>query len=157
MRKRRGQSATRPVQQKKPHGPGPYMRLWRSRGFVVVLIVIVVVITSSAIKEALRRVETQKEIAVLEQEVQSMQQRNTEIQDTIALLQTSSYHDKEARVKLGVQKEGERVIILPGQQPNSDMHLPQEEQQNVQNDSPNPVESNPQKWIHFFWDKYTNT
>lgn len=105
----------------------------------------------SVTKEVLRRIETKYEIQKLEAEVARLNQRNTEMKDLIAMLNTSTVQDKEARAKLGMQSAGEQVIMLPNRHQEKELVLP-----NSDTISYIPVsdfESNPEKWFHFFWDK----
>ena len=129
-------------------------KLWHARGFVVLLLVAVFFLSVSVSKEIVRRVEITNEIADLESEVNRLVERNTDMSDLIKLFSTNSSQEKEARVKLGLQSPGENVIILPHRQQNSDIVLPDSDK--IDYIPVNSYQSNPEKWLYFFWDKLDN-
>lgn len=127
-----------------------YARIWRSRGFVVVLLVLCGTIIFSATREAIRGIETRYEIQKLEAQVGRLNTRNSQLRDLITLLNSSTVQEQQARLKLGVQAEGEKVVIFPGNT-NTDIVLPDADTKHyipIRNFQPNP-----KKWFHFFWDK----
>jgi len=131
------------------------LAFWRSKGFVLFLLTILAFMSVSVTKEVLRRFETKYEIEKLETEVARLNNRNTEIEDVIAMLNTSSAQDKEARVKLGMQNSGEQVIVLPNRKTQKEMVLPDSDR--ISYIPVSDFESNPEKWFHFFWDKMDKT
>lgn len=131
-----------------------YRDVWRSKGFVIALIGVVVLISIAVTKEVLRRFETSYEIERLEEDVARLSHRNTELRDLLAIMNTSSYQDKEARVKLNVQKTGEQVIIFQNRKTENAIVLPDSD--TVQYIPLDSFESNPEKWFYFFWNKMSN-
>ncbi len=128
-----------------------WTRLWGSRGFVFFLALVVLFLGVSVTKELIRRVEMRNEIAQLELEVARLTDRNIEMSDVVALFSTSTQQDKEARVKLGLQSPGERVVIMPNRQGERDIVLPDSDR--IEYIPVNDYETNPEKWFNFFWDK----
>jgi len=140
--RRRGVAATRDA---------GWTRLWSSRGFVLMLALVVLFLGISVTKELIRRIEMRAEIASLETDVERLTKRNTEIDDLIALFSTSAQQDKEARVKLGLQSPGETVIVLPHRQTEKEIVLPDSDR--IDYIPVHSQKTNPEKWLHFFWDK----
>lgn len=134
-----------------------YARIWNSRAFVLFLIVVLLMILSSVVREIVQRVETQREITRLEEEVAQLSQRNTEVTNAIALLQTSTFYEKEARLKLGVQKPGEQLVLLPDNANRGEIVLPSQHDASGGNASATEGISHPRRWFNFFKDQYTNT
>lgn len=132
-----------------------YYRVWRSKGFVLALFVVVLFMGVSVTKEVIRRVETRYEIEKLENEVQRLSSRNQETIDIIAYLNTSVYQDKEARVKLGLQEPGEKVVMYPQNNVQQDIVLPDSDK--IRYIPIDDYQSNPEKWFYFFWDKINKT
>jgi hypothetical protein len=54
-----------------------------------------------------------QEIAAMEAQERELQQRNTDLQSSLELLQNQSHQEKLAREQLGLQKPGEIVIQFP--------------------------------------------
>lgn len=131
-----------------------YKQIWKSKSFIVFLFVIIIFIGVSVSKEVLRRLETKYEVDKLENEVERLTQRNQEATNIISYLNTSSYQDKEARIKLGLQMQNEHVIYFQNQKVNSDITLPHSDK--IQYLPIRDYQSNPEKWFYFFWDKVYN-
>ncbi len=148
--KRRGR-----VSHDKKKGANRYAVLWHSRGFVAVLLVVVVLISISVTKEGMRRFEMRQDIDQLETEVARLEGRNMEVQDVIALLNTSTAQDKQARVKLNVQSSGEQMVVFPNRQKPTEIVLPDSDK--IEYIPVKDFESNPEKWFYFFWDRLSNT
>lgn len=132
-----------------------YTNVWRSRGFILFLFFILVFMCVSVTKELIRRLETNYEIEKLEAEVARLQQRNSEIHDLIALLNTSTAQNEQARVKLGMQAPGEQVVIFPDQNTEQEIVLPNSDK--IRYIPLTDYETNPEKWLHFFIYKFTKT
>lgn len=132
-----------------------YATFWKSRAFVVLLMVVVVFISISVVQELIRRVNTQYDIAQLEEEVARLESRNSQISDVIALLNTSTTAEKEARVKLNHQQPGENVVMFPERRQDNEIVLPDSD--HIDYILINDYQSNPSKWFDFFWEKMTNT
>jgi cell division protein FtsL len=128
-----------------------YAQLWRSKGFVFVLIGIVIFLGVSVTREVLRRFEIHYEIQKLEGDVARLEKRNTDLKDVIALLNSSSIQDKEARVKLGLQSQGENVVLFPDRDASNPITLPDSDA--IRYIPIRDYQSNPEKWFGFFWDK----
>lgn len=128
-----------------------YAQLWRSRGFVVGLAIVVLFMGISVTKEAIQRIHVRQEIAVLEEQVSHLGERNEEMEQVIALLNTSAAQDKQARVKLNQQSPGERVVIIPNQRANPEIVLP--DGNSVEDIPETDAKSNPQKWVAYFQEK----
>lgn len=128
-----------------------YKQLWHSKGFVLVLITVVIFLGVSVTRELLRRFEIHYEIQKLESDVARLQKRNTDLKDIIALLNSSSIQNKEARVKLGLQAPGEQVVIFPDRDASNPITLPDSD--TIRYIPIRDYQSNPEKWLAFFWDK----
>ncbi|MFC1598306.1 septum formation initiator family protein [Patescibacteria group bacterium] len=118
---------------------------------MISLIIIVVFIGVSVTKEVFRRLEMKYEIDQMETEIARLSQRNTEMKDLIGFLNTSSSQDKEARVKLGLQGEGEQVVMFPDQRSDQQIVLPDSDK--IDYIQITGYKSNPEKWFYFFWDR----
>jgi cell division protein FtsB len=63
-------------------------------------------------RELARSRQIDREIASLKEEAERLRARNFEIRSLQAAAQKDEYFEREARLKLNLRKEGERVIIL---------------------------------------------
>lgn len=107
-------------------------------------------------REALRDWEIDRDIAQLQKEAAALEAENLSLRELALAFQTESYLEREARLKLGLKKQGEELVVV--QTPD---HLWQEEQTRgieteltVIDEAANPSEHllNPTKWWLFFFD-----
>ncbi len=63
-------------------------------------------------REYIRNREIQNEISRLQSESSSLQARNLEIADLNTAFRTESFIEREARLKLGMKKPGENVVVI---------------------------------------------
>ncbi len=63
-------------------------------------------------REINRRVILRKQLSRIEAQVQDKEHKNEELLDKIGQMETDYFKEKAARLKLGLQKPGERVIVI---------------------------------------------
>lgn len=106
----------------------------------------------SAARELYRREQVRTDLQTLEQRVQALQDRKMEVSQILQRLQTPEVIDREARLRLNMQKPGERVYILRGeeweqQQAPATADLPTLYKDTVVE----PARSNPERWLRYFF------
>lgn len=141
--------------------PAPKMpflkRLLRWRFLIVVNILIVLVLGMSLGREIVRSRSIQSEITQLQEEAESLAARNIEISELKIAMQTESYIEREARLKLGMKKEGETVVVIQDDSAVADAEGgtasdPLGYVIEAEEVSSEPV-ANPTKWWYYFFDK----
>jgi len=75
-------------------------------------IVLIILIAIGLVQEINNRRQIQQKIASLEAEIGQAQRENSDLSGLIASGQDRGYLEKEARLKLGLQKPGEKVILI---------------------------------------------
>lgn len=116
-------------------------KLIKSPIFSVALVFVLVFGGIALTKEIIKRSQVQKEINKLEQEVKLLENENLKLADLLEYLNTDFFKEKEARLKLGLQKPGEKLIIIS---PSTGEEIP------VEIEAPTPEEpkpSNPIRWL----------
>lgn len=128
-----------------------FKRLLGSKTFLVLNLVFLVFITVSFGREFFRDYEARQEIKQLEAKEAELRERNFSVADLLAAIQTESFVEREARLKLGMTKPGEKTIII---------------EENLNNREENSNEAaagsldaffaqriaNPVKWWYYFFD-----
>lgn len=66
----------------------------------------------SLARESLRSRQIDREIAALQAEAERLRVKNFEISSLTRVLDDRDYLEREARLKLNLRKEGERVVVL---------------------------------------------
>lgn len=119
--------------------------------FFAVGLVVLVFIGVSLGKETYRKKQIQKEIGKLQTEIAKVGQENREMENLISYLSSPEFQEKEAREKLNLQKENERMIVL-----RKELNQ-RKENEEVNQDSKTALNEdnspNWQKWLKFFFGK----
>lgn len=130
-------------------------RVIRWRFFVVVNLVIALMIGMSLGREVVRNRTIAAEIYGLQQEAESLAARNIEISELRTAMQSESFIEREARLKLGMQLPGETVVVISDEgtattisdDPNDPLGLVIDETTNFDS------VANTTKWWYYFFDK----
>jgi cell division protein FtsB len=94
--------------------PGKFWELVTSRAFLVVAGLAIVGIGVGVGKSMLRRMEVEREIAALQGDISSLESKNEELARLINYFQTPEFKERSDRLERGLQKPGERVVVIPG-------------------------------------------
>ena len=89
-------------------------RLLNSKVLIIVELCVVLFFTVAVVKEISRRWEINQEVKKLHAQIDSAKGKSTELSGLISYFQSDYYQEKEARLKLGLQKEGEQAVTIPG-------------------------------------------
>ncbi len=92
--------------------PRKKFRWLASELFIVASLAVIIFLGVAAGKETYRKYQIQKEINSLQREADKTNEKNQELGRLIEYFQTDTHKELEARKKLGLQKEGERVVII---------------------------------------------
>ncbi len=85
-------------------------KLWLSLGLLVLLIFLLSQLFSSIGK----RSEVDKEIASLKEEAAKAESQNSQFKKMIEYLESDQFAEEQAKLKLGLKKEGEQVAVVTG-------------------------------------------
>ncbi len=99
------------------------------------------------VREALRARQIAREIQALKQEADSLRVRNFQASSLQASLESGEFLEREARMKLGLQKEGERVVVLR-------KDVPQPVKADATSEPAAEIWSNTKKWWMYFADPH---
>lgn len=125
---------------------GKFRRILRLRVILVLNVVLLFFVVVSFGREYVRNYEIDKEIKNLEAEAQKLESENENILSLVNRLQTADYLEEEARLKLGLKKPGEQVVVIP--EPEMDAAAGQEIVL-AANEEKEP--SNPRLWWNYFF------
>jgi len=90
-----------------------FTRLLSSRTFLLVNLLFLGLLIFSFGREFARNYTIQQEISELEAEKTFLEAKNSDIVTLMNSVQTETYIEREARIKLGLSKPGEKVMIVP--------------------------------------------
>ncbi len=87
-------------------------RIFRSRWFLVANCLLIVLVGFSFVRERIHSHDIAGQIAALQKQSQSLQAENFALAELKNIVQTESYAEQEARLKLALKKPGESLVIL---------------------------------------------
>lgn len=121
-------------------------RIFSSKLFLLVVFVLVIFLLLALGKNFIKRYQVNREIARLEAEIGKLETGNQELTDLIDYLNTDFFVEEEARLKLGLSKDGENTVIVPDSLTGSNQ-LDVSSQTGYNEKALN----NPQKWWQYFF------
>jgi len=127
-------------------------RILEHKGFMVVNLIILLFIGMSFGREFYRDYEIQSEIDALRLESEKLAAHNLEISKLNDSLETETFLEEEARLKLGLSKPGERLVVVLDEGPETisldlghdDGMISREELDNV---------TNPERWYYYYFNQ----
>jgi cell division protein FtsB len=134
-------------------------RLIRWRFFIVVNVVIIVFLSLTFGREFFRSREIQSEINKLQSQADTLAARNIALSELQTAIQTESFIEREARLKLGMKKPGEEVVVISGEAgPGSTVQEETEDKSDplnlvLDNQSESTRIANSTKWWYYFFEK----
>lgn len=88
-------------------------RLVASQKFLALLgLVVIILISFPLVKNVSRGYKVNQEIKELEKEITNLESKNSNFKDLISYLESDQFVEEQARLKLGLKKEGETVAVI---------------------------------------------
>lgn len=88
------------------------IKIFNSPIWLILGVVILVLVSSSYLKIVLQKAAIQKEISNLIAEKEKLESNNKDLASLLDYFASESYKEREMRLKLGMQKPGEHVVII---------------------------------------------
>ena len=135
--------------------PRSFSQLFRTRWFYLVNILLIVVVGFSFGREMIRSRDIAKQIQSLQNQSQALQTQHLAIKDLKNAVQTESFVEREARLKLGLKKPGESLVILKNEQTkNTSESTKNDESLNGETKTlEQKTLANSTKWWYYFFNK----
>jgi cell division protein FtsB len=112
-----------------------------SKFFLAICIVIFLTIVFGLAKNTLRKNDVQNEITDLQDEIAQLEGQNKEFAQLVQFLNSDTFIEQEAKLKLGYKKPGEQLVVIPLEEVIS----------NQQELGVAAQASNPSKWWYYFF------
>ncbi|MDZ7798334.1 MAG: septum formation initiator family protein [Patescibacteria group bacterium] len=129
----------------------PFIKIISSNLFIVASIAVLIFLGVSLSKEMIRRHQISQRINSLESEIEALEESNTELSDLIDYLKSDEFREKEARLKMGLKKEDENVIVVPNLNTNENINKSTKLANNSNQAAENIEFSNLKKWWRYFF------
>ena len=115
---------------------------WRSKTLAAVLLLLIILISYPLAKRINQRRALNGQILELQTEAERITNKNKDLSGLINYLQSGSFTEKEARLKMDLKKPGENVIVVTN--PEVEVKPSQESKEEK------PRLNNPTKWWYYF-------
>jgi cell division protein FtsB len=119
-------------------------KIFSFRLFVLAGVLVIVFLGINLGKEYYREYQVQKEIDSLQKEIEFLEKDNYKLSQLTKYYETDEYKEAEARKRLNMKKEGEKVVIIKPHPVNS-------EQSGIEDELNNKNLPNYIKWWNYFF------
>ncbi|MDO9399487.1 MAG: septum formation initiator family protein [bacterium] len=75
-------------------------------------LIIIILISFPLAKNISNRYRINNEIKELEKEITNLENKNSNFKDLVSYLESNQFVEEQARLKLGLKKEGESVVVI---------------------------------------------
>lgn len=136
-----------------------FQRLFSSQIFLTIFGLAVLVFLSFPLARNLsQRHKIDKEVAKMREEIGRIEKKNSGLKQLVNYLESDQFAESEARLKLGLKKNGEQVVGIKEEIKSADKAI---EPQTVFNlpgleNQPLKAENNPLKWWKYFFSRSDN-
>lgn len=113
----------------------------RSKPFIYIAVAVLIYLLVILSRVVWQNYQVNQQVSLLKQQVDTLRQSNSDLKAEILYYQTPEYAEKVARAKLGLQKPGEQVVIVP----------PTGSKSQALSTSASKIQSNWQAWWDFFF------
>jgi len=83
-----------------------------SKFFIFLLILVLIGVVAATTKESYRRYQMNKKVAAFKKQIELLKEENQTLSNLIDYFSSEQSLEKEARLKLNLIKEGEKLIII---------------------------------------------
>ena len=123
--------------------PGSLKRFFSSANLTLILVIIFVFCLISLVRQTSKYFSIKKEINGLEKEIQTLEEKNSQISSSLDLSNSDFYRERQARLMFGLQKPDEKVAIIVLDANNQEVA--------PENTSLPQKQINPIKWWQYFF------
>ena len=121
-------------------------RIFGLRLFLFINLIVLFFVILSFGREYIRNYEIDKEINELGKKAVALEAQNQNILNLVDKLKTSDFLEQEARLKLGLKKPGENVVVVPEHEP---VREPEAGLETLPSEESEP--GNPELWWRYFF------
>jgi len=115
--------------------------LFYSKFFLFFCVAIFFAILFGVAKGTIKNYKVDSEVQDLQKEISNLERQNQEFNQLISYLKSENFIEQEAKLKLGLKKSGENLVVIPQAET---VNQTEEENRNQQL-------SNPAKWWAYFF------
>ncbi len=112
--------------------------------FSFLILGIIILLAIPYFKNYKKRKDLEKEISMIQEEIHQYEKTNEELKEFLSYLESDQAIVEKARVNLGLQREGESVVVIKDKK--TEVNTIDNVDQNIENNVPNF-----KKWINYFF------
>ncbi|OHB19836.1 MAG: hypothetical protein A3D40_01440 [Parcubacteria group bacterium RIFCSPHIGHO2_02_FULL_40_12] len=122
------------------------MRFNRQLIFTLVLIMAVGFLSWLVLKGFLQKVEIEKQLGDINSQIDNLKKEEERQKGLLEYLNTESYLEKQARLRLNLKKEGEEVVFIYRKED-------EQNETNQEKQNKNPFLSKVREWFRIIWSR----
>lgn len=133
-----------------------FEKIFFNQKFLTLLgLAVIILISFPLAKNALKQYRINKEISGLKKEIAALENKNTDLKNFVAYLESAQFIEEQARLNLGLKKPGEELTVIkmaPGQAlaGTASSGAPIFNIPGYKKARPAAKNSNPKKWLNYF-------
>ena len=139
-----GETARNTTKLMKKSTPTTIKKIFSAKFFILAVLVLVIVLSLAGGRNFLKRYQINREVENLKAAIAKEEAANRELAGLIEYLGTDFFAEEEGRLKLGLQKPGEQVVVVP-EMSGTLARLAEKEYNEKE-------PSNPRKWWNYFFE-----
>ncbi len=133
--------------------------IFNQKSLVILGLIIIIFVSIRLVENLKKRYYVNKEIKELEKEIAGLENKNLNFEELLTYLESEQFIEEQARLNLGLKKEGEEVVIVQSDnnQPKEFSNKSKESQiyttLGKKEVKPTSLLTNPRKWWNYFFSK----
>lgn len=129
------------------------IKFFTSQIFITLaLLVILIVLAIPSFRNYQQRRSVDQEVNALKEEIAQAEAQNNDFRKMVEYLESEQFVEEQARLKLGLKKPGENVVVIQEQTPQTDLLTEKTiDDQPLINEQTMRLVNNFKKWIDFFF------
>ena len=133
-----------------------FEKIFFNQKFLTLLgLIVIILISFPFAKNTLKQYRINKEINQLKKEISDLQNKNVDLKNFVSYLESDQFAEEQARLNLGLKKPGEELTVIKttsdavptGTSSGSTIfNIP-----GYENAKPEAKQSNPKKWLNYYF------
>lgn len=125
-----------------------WQKFFYSKLFFLILILIICVLGFNLFTQFSRSQEVENRVEKIKADIMTLEKENISFKETINYLKSDLFVEKEARIKLGLKKEGEVMVVVENSVLTPTQNEPREKKEII---AASKLISNPGLWWNYFF------
>lgn len=134
-----------------------FEKIFFNQKFLTLLgLAVIILISFPLAKNTIKQYRINKEISGLKKEIAALENKNVDLKNFVAYLESGQFAEEQARLNLGLKKPGEELTVIKpaagqGRSDAASSAAPIFNIPGLEKAKPAAKQSNPKKWLNYFF------